>query len=736
MSAEAHPLRVYALGLIFLMAFTLLGARLWYVQIARGEEYPSKIRNRSQVTVRLPAVRGEILDRNGIKLVENRGSFEVDFDLPELVRAYREEHGRPPMTSYRGTVRGMPKIIPIEDVEDVVERTVIPRLQELGLAQNYNSSRMQVHYQRQSQIPFNYMQNVDFETMVRLTENNLGLPGVRVEVRPIRHYPLGALASHILGYTGMPNEPDIEEAQKFNFYQPDVEGRAQIELYMNDALKGTAGVSIRERDVKGNITGEVNRIEPKQGANVYLTIDARLQFIVEEALRVVGRGAAVVIDPNNGNILAMASVPSFDPNVFIPSIKAADWTALTSDRTDPLVNRAISGYAPGSTYKIPISLAGLRAGVTDRRYSCSGGVQYGKFFMRCHGTHGSTDLEKAIKVSCNSYYYLMGNAAGIDQIVAVGNMLGLGQRTGIPLSGEAAGILPGREWLAQNHPNHRWSSGYTANTAIGQGFVLTTPLQMAVVAATLANGGITYFPRLVDRVVEQDGTVLEVPPVRVRSNLIVDGGLTEEQIQQVRSGMRRVVHEAGGTAMRARVPGIEMAGKTGTAQFMRSGIKDNRAWFMGFAPYDEPRFAFCVMVEGAAAGGGALAAPIIGKIIEDALKLDEGGALADMRIETLAPAVGHFENVASIDFGRAIPAATTTAPAEAEPGGGGAPMADVQTAAPSEAPSIRPEADARGNVEDRSRSNPISNLLDNLRGSGSGEDSSSSPARPPRPRRR
>lgn len=735
MSAEAHPLRVYALGLIFLLGLGLLASRLWYVQIARGEEYTSKIRNRSQVTVRLPAVRGEILDRTGHKLVENRASFEVDFDLPELVRSYREEHGRPPMTSYRGTVRGMPKIIPIEDVEEIVEKTVIPRLQELNLAQNYNSSRMQVHYQRQSQIPFNYMQNVDYDTMVRLTENNLGLPGVRVEVRPIRHYPYGALASHILGYTGVPNEPNMEEAKKFNFYQSDVEGRSQIELYMNDYLKGTPGVSIRERDVKGNITGEVDRIEPKQGANVYLTIDARLQFIVEQALRVVGRGAAVVLDPRNGDILAMASVPSFDPNVFIPSIKAADWTSLTSDRTDPLVNRAISGYAPGSTYKIPISLAGLRAGVTDRRYSCSGGVQYGKFFMKCHGNHGGTDLEKAIKVSCNSYYYLMGNAAGIDQIVAVGNMLGLGQRTGIPLSGEAAGILPGREWLAQNYPNHRWSSGYTANTSIGQGFVLTTPLQMAIVAATLANGGVTFYPRLVDRIVEQDGTVVEVPPVRVRSNLIADGGLTEEQIQQVRSGMRRVVHEAGGTAMRARVAGIEVAGKTGTAQFMRGGVKDNRAWFMGFAPYDEPRFAFCVMVEGAAAGGGALAAPIAGKIIEDALKLDEGGALADLRIEPLVPAVGHFENVASIDFGRPIPAATTSAPAESEPGGGGTPVAAGQAATPAAAPNIRPEADARGNVEERRRSNPIGNLLDNLRGSG-GREESSQPSRPPRPRRR
>lgn len=734
MSDHVSPLRIYSLAVIFLLGLGLLGARLWYVQIARGEEYTAKIRNRSQVTVRLPAVRGEILDRHGHKLVENRASFEVDFDLPELVRAYREKHGRAPMTSYRGTVRGMPKNIPVEDVESIVERMVIPRLQELDLARDYNSSRMQVHYQRQSQIPFNYMQNIDFETMVRLQENNLELPGLRVEVRPIRYYPYRSLAAHILGYTGLPNETNMEEARRFNFYQPDVEGRAQIELHLNDHLRGTAGVSIRERDVKGNITGEVDRIEPKQGHNVYLTIDARLQFITEKALRVVGRGAAVVLDPNNGDILAMASVPSFDPNIFIPSIAPADWTALTSDRTDPLVNRAISGYAPGSTYKIPISFAGLRAGVVRRNYTCSGGVQYGNFFMRCsHGPHGSIDLERAIKVSCNSYYYLMGNAAGIDHITAIGNMLGLGQRSGIPLSGEAPGILPGPEWLAQNYPRERWSSGYTANTSIGQGFVLATPLQMAVVAAAAANGGTVFFPRLVDRIVAQDGTVVEVPPIKVRSNLITDGGLTKEDIEQVRRGMKRVVHEAGGTAARARVSGIEVAGKTGTAQFMRGRVKDNRAWFIAFAPYEEPRWAICVMVEGAAAGGGALAAPIVGKIIEDALKLDDGGALAQMTIEPLDPAPGHFESIASIDFGRAIPAATTAAPAAVEPGGGDSPTSPGQTARAATAPSIRPEADERGRVERQRSSNPISNFFDSIRGRG---DSGDSPRSPPRPRRR
>jgi penicillin-binding protein 2 len=256
---------------------------------------------------------------------------------------------------------------------------------------------------------------------------------------------------------------------------------------------------------------------------------------------------------------------------------------------------------------------------------------------------------------------------------------------------------------------------------------------MAVVAAAAANGGTVFFPRLVDRIVAQDGTVVEVPPIKVRSNLITDGGLTKEDIEQVRRGMKRVVHEAGGTAARARVSGIEVAGKTGTAQFMRGRVKDNRAWFIAFAPYEEPRWAICVMVEGAAAGGGALAAPIVGKIIEDALKLDDGGALAQMTIEPLDPAPGHFESIASIDFGRAIPAATTAAPAAVEPGGGDSPTSPGQTARAATAPSIRPEADERGRVERQRSSNPISNFFDSIRGRG---DSGDSPRSPPRPRRR
>ena len=227
-------------------------------------------------------------------------------------------------------------------------------------------------------------------------------------------------------------------------------------------------------------------------------------------MRIVGRGAAVVINPDNGDVLAMASVPSFDPNAFIPSVSSEDWNKLIKDDTNPLTNRAILSYAPGSTFKTVTALAGLLAGKGNNHYTCTGGVTYGGKYMKCWiaakgGSHGSLDLTDAIKFSCNAFFYQYGNAAGIDMIDKVGDALGIGKKTGIELSNEASGILPGKKWLEQTNPRDHWSDGQTANTSIGQGAVQASPLQMALVAATLANGGTCYYPRLIDKVLDRDG---------------------------------------------------------------------------------------------------------------------------------------------------------------------------------------------------------------------------------------
>lgn len=739
MKRSRSSARILLLGLIMLLALSGIVFRLWYVQIARGAEYTARIGNRSQVSVRIPAVRGEILDRNGIKLVENRASFEVDFYLPDMVRAYRESKGVVPMTTYRGRVHNMPRDLKEADVVKIVSEEVIPRLEELGLAEDYNSNALQIHYRTNQEVPYSYRQDLNFEQMAVFSEKNLGLPGVNVTVKPVRWYVYGSLAAHLLGYVGMPNDLDkLPDLKNFNFYEPDMEGKAQVELYFNDALKGQPGARILQRNVKGIIEGEVNRKEPVQGSNVFLTIDARIQYFAEQALRAVGRGAAVVVNPQNGDILAMASVPSYDPNVFIPSIAALDWNELTKDETNPLLNRAISAYAPGSTYKIPISLAGLRAGVGGRTFNCSGGVTYGNKFMKCwifgKGAHGTLGLSDAIKYSCNAFFYQFGNAAGIDQIVATGNMLGLGQKSGIPLSGEAPGVLPGPEWLARANPRARWSSGLTANTAIGQGDVLASPLQMSMVASAVANGGTVYYPRLIDRIVSQDGTVVSQEPARVRSNLITDAGLTADQIEKVRRGMWKVVNEGGGTAGRARIKGVEVAGKTGTAQFWRSGVKDNHTWFVSFAPFDSPRYAVVTFVQGAKSGGG-VSAPVAAKILEDIFKMENGEEVP--QLAALEPAKGNFRFVESVDFGREIPAATTVGD-DGETGDAADAAANAaQENQPAAQPNVRQEADDRGRVKNQqSKPNALQKFFNFLGGKKEKTDGGNRQQKPPPQNRR
>src|SRR5439155_26347979 len=294
--------------------------------------------------------------------------------------------------------------------------------------------------------------DINFPTMAKFAEHDVGLPGVDLAIKPVRSYIYGALGSHILGYVGAPDDIDKEEAKKFTFYQADVEGKSNIEKAADEYLRGKPGIRYLRRNAKGTIDGVLREDPPQQGANVFLTIDARIQAITEEALRSVGRGAAVVVDPNNGEILAMASVPSFDPNTFVPSIKAKDWTALQKDEARPLVNRAISGFPPGSTFKIITSLAGLRKHMVSARFNCSGGVSYGEHYFHCWvsekgGSHGTLGLTDALKVSCDSFFYQFGNAAGIDAIDKTGNAMGLGKESGIHLPGEASGILPRPYWV-------------------------------------------------------------------------------------------------------------------------------------------------------------------------------------------------------------------------------------------------------------------------------------------------
>src|SRR5213595_1993500 len=703
--------RIQFLGLLMLMGIGALGLKLWWIQVAHGQEWTSQLRGSSQATVRIPSVRGEIKDRNGLTLVQNRASYEVDFYLPEMVKGYRERFGQPPVTEYRATINGMPKDLREPDIIRIVNNGVVPRLNDLDLARDYNAGKLQKHYRNDTEVPFSYVKDIDFPTLAKFSEHDVGLPGVELALKPVRSYVYGALASHLLGYVGMPDDVDKEDAKKFTFYQGDVEGKSNIEKIMDEYLRGKPGVRYLRRNARGTIDGVLRENPPEQGANVFLTIDARTQAVAEEALRAVSRAGAVVVDPNSGNILAMATVPSFDPNTFIPSIKAKDWQALQKDEGDPLVNRAISCLPPGSTFKLITALAGLRSStknLSGAKYSCGGGVSYGDHFFRCwvaekNYTHGTIGLADALKVSCDSFFYQYGNAAGIQSIDAVGKMLGIGQESGLQLSGEQTGNMPGPEWMQIHHPQERWSQAQTANVSIGQGYTLVSPLQLAMAYVTIANGGTCYYPRLVDKVLNQDGSpVLDehgkvaVPQTpRMRSDLRRE--VTPDQIELVRKGLWRVVNEDGGTGGRARLKNVQVAGKTGTAQATERGQEENVAWFACFAPYDHPKYVVAVMVQGASGHGGEVAGPIATRILERTLAQDEGKY--DMQVAWLTPA--HKAN--PLQLIKAVSYAGGNLGSEDEEGADSGQSADVQMASDNASPDVEPEADAQGQVSKRPR---------------------------------
>lgn len=702
-------LRIQFLALCMLLALGALVGRLWWVQVARGYEWTARIQSSSEATVRIPSIRGEIRDRNGVALVQNRASYEVDFYLPEMVKGYRQRYGRPPETQYRATISGMPKDMKEPDIVRIVNDGVVPRLEDLKLARDYNANQLQKHYRNNTEVPYSYIKDIDFATMAKFSEHDVGLPGVDIAIKPVRSYVYGALASHLLGYVGAPDDTNTEEARKYTFYQGDVEGKSNIEKTMNEYLRGQPGIRVMRRNAKGTIDGVFREEAPKQGANVYLTIDARIQTIADEALRAVGRGAAVVIDPNNGNVLAMASVPSFDPNTFIPSIKAKDWKELRNDEARPLINRAVSAFPPGSTFKIVTALAGLRKGLANTKFTCTGGVSYGDHFFQCWinekgGSHGTIGVSDAIKVSCNAFFYQYGNAAGIDAIDTTGDGLGLGKPTGIEITGESPGVLPGPDWMRLQHPNEKWSSAYTANVSIGQGYDLATPLQMAMAYATIANGGISYYPRLVDRVLNQDGSpVLDADgkiAVSQTPKLHMDfrNDFTPQQIELVRHGFWKVVNESGGTGSIARMKDVQVAGKTGTAQAMLNGKKDTIAWFCCFAPYDHPRYTIAVMVQGGE-HGGSVAAPIATRILERTLALDEGKF--EPQLAWVAPAhkANPFDMIPAVKYKDSSVPVAGGGDEENTDANGAQAEENADMANPGDAPDVEPEADARGKVQ-------------------------------------
>jgi len=726
-----HRFRLYLFTLVILLGFGALAQRLWNLSVERYDEFVHKVPGTTVVRARIPGTRGEICDRNGVVLASNKPSFEVRINLRTLVDEYkkqldeenrllpRDQRRKFPVRPVKYFDRGILREKDETDIVQIFNDVVIEALNKLGLAVPYNANQLRVHYRtNRGIVPWVYRSDLPYDQFAQFAEHRLGLPGITVEEHPVRSYLYDSFACHVLGYV---NQPDVDKATEEELsewgsgYVPDDYGVYGVEKTFDSDLRGRAGIRTWLKNEKGRLVRELtnddpmtdgrpNFQEPRKGYDVHLTIDARIQMIAEKALREstppIGRGAVVVLQPSTGEVLAMASVPSFNPNKFIPSISKDDFAEYNTNETHPLLNRAVRAFIPGSTFKVVTSFAGILAGHERDVFNCPGGIQYGNKYMKCWigqkgGAHGTLDLSGGLKNSCNCYFYQYGNHAGDAKMTQAGDMFGIGQHTGIELDEEAVGILPVKRWWMANKPQEPYSSATIANMSIGQGATEATPLQMAGVAAAVGNGGIAYRPHLLKEV--RDGSeVVRVQKPDVRTNFS-DYGLTAAKLERVRKGMWKVVMEDGGTARAARIPGVEVAGKTGTAQNWRmdgnAAVKDNHTLFITFAPYVNPKFACCILVQGGK-GGGVSAAPIAKRIMEQALALEQGYTV---ELASVPEVKGNFKPVDAVTFDGVEPV-SLQANEEEETASGDEPQPPkrVVDEGPKVKAKVREEADAEG----------------------------------------
>ncbi|MBN8460297.1 MAG: hypothetical protein J0M04_20910 [Verrucomicrobia bacterium] len=711
-------LRLYMLTALVLSGFGVLASRLHEFQIVRQEEFSQKMPSPVTVNVREPGVRGEITDRNGILLAKNLRNYEISFNLEEIHKAYMARHSEEPGLNRLTERNEMYRVDREKDIVTIVNEWTIARLRKLGLAKDYNSSALATHYKtHKGLVPFSYRTDLTYEEFARCAESNLELPGVYLSTRPLREYPYNGLASHVLGYIKAWEPKDIPDSAKrrFNHYTGDAKGVAGVEQSMDEVLQGPEGVKTLLKNEKGRIIRMIDYTRPGVGATVALTLDARAQLHVENVIRRAGRAAAVVMDVNTGEIIAMASIPDYNPNDFIPSISQDKWNEYLDNRKmDPFSNRCIKSFTPGSTFKPPTAIAGALEGMADRSFSCDGYIAFGNIKIGCwlwnqsHGAHGSLTLPKAIQQSCNPYFMKLANTIGWESMVTGMQMVGIGKQTGVELPDESPGVLPGsRAWRLAN-PSEAMTPARTAMLAIGQYHAMATPLQLCAMTACIANGGTYYQPRIVKCAVAADGhKVIEDKPKPVVD--LVKSGAKAKDIALLRKGMWMAVNQPGGTAGRVKISDIEVAAKTGTAQTTDNGKKSNNSWVIAFAPFEEPKYAVCVLVQNGGSGG-KVCGPLAHLILRGLFAQDEGIRLP---LKAQTPVKGNTNRIEEIVLPKDDPLAAVVAAEDDAAGETGEELENPDDTPPPPTPEpviptpvITPETDADGTVIPRAQPVP------------------------------
>jgi len=590
-------------AVVFLIISSLLMlmvvVRLVYLQVISHDHFTTlSIKNRIRVVPVAP-VRGLIYDRNGIVLAENLPSYALKV-VPEQIK------------DMEATVNELRDLIEISDENLNIFKKYLKR------SSSFNS------------IPLRF--RLSDEEVARFAVNRHRFPGVDIEARLMRHYPLGELAAHAVGYVGRINEDELQRLDVANYGGTDHIGKTGVEKYYENVLHGTVGHQEVETNAQGRVIRVVKNSPSTPGQNLYLNIDANLQLVASQAFG-ENNGSLVAIEPATGAVLALVNVPSFDPNLFVNGVDSKTYKALTNSPDRPLFNRALTGqYPPGSTIKPFIGLAGLEYGVIDQEHKivCPGfyklkGDRTGRRYRDWKKKgHGITNLDKAIVQSCDVFFYDLAFTLGIDRLSEFLGKFGLGKRTGIDIYGELSGINPSRQWKRQNR-RLAWYPGETLITGIGQGFMLVTPLQLASMTATMASKGKIMQPTVVQAL--QDPVSNEI--IFIKSKVVNTIKFNDiENIENVIKSMKKVVHNWRGTARRIGVDSpYKIAGKTGTAQVF--GIKQDEeydktkiikklqdhALFIGFAPVESPQIAVAAIVENGG-HGGSVASPIVRKVMD------------------------------------------------------------------------------------------------------------------------
>ncbi|MBI5409136.1 MAG: penicillin-binding protein 2 [Nitrospirae bacterium] len=560
---------------IVISVFGIFLLRLWYLQVIKGSEYKKlDERNRLRV-VDIPAPRGVIYDRNNTPLVRNVLSFDISVIKENIPGDYM-------------TLSELGRLIGLSP-EDIKRRA------------------------RSTQNPFEAIKlkkNVSFEEVAQIEARKIDFPGLQVEVASAREYLYGQAASHVLGYLSNPTPKQLSRPEFRNVPRQAFIGQFGIEKTYDAILRGVAGKKIMEVDALGNVIKFVRIQRPLRGEDIRLAIDINAQMEAEKSLE--GQtGAVVALKADTGEVLSLASAPSFDPNLFVAGINHENWKTLITDPRKPLMNRAIQNqYPPGSTFKPITALSALESGTVSEGTSvfCGGSTFFGRTF-RCWKDrgHGGVDTHRALVESCDVYFYEIGKRINIDTIAKYASAFGLGRPTGIELDGEAPGNLPSTQWKLKAK-KERWYQGETLSVAIGQGYLTVTPIQMARLIAGLANGGKLYKPHLLADETAKLERAIDVDP---------------DHLEFIKKALLGVVYEGGGTGGRARSNIVSIGGKTGTAQVIGGAVKGKRlsgehqdhAWFIAYAPQHDPQIAVAVFVEHGG-HGGSTAAPIAKRVIE------------------------------------------------------------------------------------------------------------------------